>query len=416
MRRQHSERADRLGADTDGLPLRRPSTVQLPPLPALIASLGVPGEVEFPDGRVLPTGDGDPAFRVTFRSPGALYTSLTGLAVGRAYVDKEIEVCGDFGALLDLRTGLRSGVDLTQKLRFAFHFLRSTTSMNARAINQHYSLGDDFYLSFIDRRYRFYSHGIFQSDDESLEEASEHKLESMFTSLGLEPGMRLLDIGAGWGGVTEYCGARGVHVTSVTLSEDSGRYIRRLIDEKGLPGEVFVEDFLDHRPIEPYDHAVIYGVIEHLPNYRRFAVAAWDVLRPGGRLYLDASAAVEKYTMSAFAREYIWRGTHCFLSVQDIIQELLIHGFELVDLRRETHDYELTIQGWAQRLDAARDKIIAGWGEQTYRAFRLFLWGGAHAFRTNRLQAYHLVAQRRADRGPRLGLTRRLAQVVGSLR
>src|SRR3954467_4954299 len=107
MRRQHSERADRLGGGTDGLPLRRPSTVQLPPLPALLASLGVSGEVEFPDGRMLPTGDGDPAFRVTFRTPDALYTPLTELAVGRAYVAKEIEVSGDFGALLDIRAELR---------------------------------------------------------------------------------------------------------------------------------------------------------------------------------------------------------------------------------------------------------------------------------------------------------------------
>ena len=61
--------------------------------------------------------------------------------------------------------------------------------------HRHYSRGDDFYLSYIDKRYRFYSHGLFESDDETLEEASEHKLESMWNGLELKPGMRLLDVG-----------------------------------------------------------------------------------------------------------------------------------------------------------------------------------------------------------------------------
>ena len=198
--------------------------------------------------------------------------------------------------------------------------------------------------------------------------------------------MRLLDIGGGWGGVTQYCGARGVHVTTLTIAEDSARYIQCLIAESNLPGEVFLQGFLAHRPREPYDHAVIYGVIEHLPSYRRFAASAWRVLKPGGRLYLDASAAIQKFSVSAFTRAYIWSGAHTFMSLQDVIAELLYHGFEILDVTRETRDYELSMLEWAKRLDAAKDDVVARWGEETYRAFRLFLRGGAHAFRTNALQ------------------------------
>jgi cyclopropane-fatty-acyl-phospholipid synthase len=295
-------------------------------------------------------------------------------------------------------------------------FLHTPTRVNARAIGHHYTLGDDFYLSFIDQRYRFYSHCIFRTDDETLEQAAEHKLESMWNGLGLRAGMRLLDIGGGWGGVTEYCGARGVHVTSLTLVEDSARYIRNLIREKGVAGEVIVEDILDHRPKQPYDHAVIYGVIEHIPNYPQFCERVWGALKPGGRLYLDASATVEKYDMGAFTRHYIWHGTHTFLALQDMIEELLFHGFEIVGVRRETHDYELTIRHWAERLDARREYIAQRWSEQTYRAFRAYLWAGAHQFKTNGLQAYHLVAERRADPGPRPGILRRIRHFLRSLR
>jgi cyclopropane-fatty-acyl-phospholipid synthase len=238
----------------------------------------------------------------------------------------------------------------------------------------------------------------------------------MFAALRLEPGMRLLDIGGGWGGVVRYCAPRGVRVTTLTLADDSYRYLRRLHDEERLEGELVQGDFLQYRPERPFDAVVIYGVIEHLPNYGRFCARAWECLAPGGRLYMDASASKEKYLMSAFTRRYIWHGTHTFLALQDIVQELLWHGFELEEVRRETRDYELTMRHWAERFDAARDAIVAGWGEKVYRAFRMYLWGGCHAFHVDRLQAYHLVARRRPEPGPRPGLLRRTRNFVRGLR
>ncbi|MGH8884157.1 MAG: class I SAM-dependent methyltransferase [Egibacteraceae bacterium] len=383
----------------------------------ILRDVGVSCELALPDGEVLRLGEAPPAFRVAFKSERALRVPLTEFALGRAYVEGDLDFDGDMMALLDVRDRLRAGATPAQKLRFATQlFLRSPTWVNSRAIDNHYTLGDDFYLTFLDKRYRFYSHCLFQSDDETLEQAAEHKLESMWNALGLRPGMRLLDIGGGWGGVTEYCGARGVHVTSLTLTEDSANYIRNLIREQRVPGEVIVEDVLEHRPSEPYDHAVIYGVIEHIPNYRRFCQRVWDALKPGGRLYLDASAAKEKFAISAFTRHYIWPGTHAFLALQDMIEELLFHGFEIVRVRRETRDYELTTRHWAERLDACHENIAARWGEPLYRAFRLYLWGGSHGLKANRLQGYHLVAERRPDPGPRPGNWRRFRHFLGSLR
>jgi len=382
----------------------------------VMGSLGVGCELELPDGEVRAFG-GSPAFRVILKNQRALRVPFNEYAIGKAYVEGHIDLEGDLMSLLDARDRIRGGIALRQKLRFAALLLfRSPVSVNSRAIGQHYSFGDDFYLTFIDRRFRFYSHCVFHSDDETLEDAAEHKLESMWSALDLQPGMRLLDIGGGWGGVTEYCGARGVHVTSLTLVQDSANYIRHLIDEKGLPGEVIIQDVLDHIPAEPYDHAVIYGVIEHIPNYRQFCARVWDALKPGGRLYLDASASKEKFHMSAFTRRYIWPGTHTFLALPDMIEEMLFHGFEIVDVRRETHDYEVTIGHWAERLDANHEAIASRWGEELYRAFRVFLWGGCHAFRTNRLQAYHVVAERRQDPGPRPGNPRRLVNSFLALR
>lgn len=394
-----------------------PASVPVPdalrPLHEMLLRSGASCEVVLPSGGVLQYGGEPPAFRIRVHSDRAFRRGLDELAMASGYVDGEFELEMDMLGVMDLRPYFSNKLPLALLAKFWIaRFLRSTVGENRFAIDSHYALGDDFYLSFIDRRWRFYSHGIFASEDESLEDASEHKLERMYDSLQLRPGMRLLDIGAGWGGVEEYCGQRGIHVTGLTIAPDSYGFVSKLIAQRSLTAEVRLEDFLKHVPEQPYDAIVIYGVIEHIPNYRQFAHHVWDCLRPGGRLYVDASATREKYGVSAFSRQFIWPGTHTFLCLQDLVRELLFHGLDIVEVENETRHYELTMRHWAERFDEARDEIIARWGARTYRAFRLYLWGGTRAFRQDFMQAYSLVAERRADRGPRPGWLRRSANVI----
>lgn len=395
-----------------------PSQSKLPStgLAALLANLDIPGEIQLPDGSVVPVGTGEAKYRVIFRSESALRTPMAEMGVGRAYVSGDIQVEGDFGALFDARQKLAEQVPLRQKLQFVYDYFRTATSMNAKAVGDHYGRGDDLYLKFIDKRFRFYSQCLFKNPEDSLEVAAENKMETIFNALDLKPGMRILDLGGGWGGVTQYCGVRGVHVTTLTLTADSVRFIERLITDNNLPGQVFLQDFLEHKPDELYDHIVTLGAIEHLPDYGRFSRCVWDVLKPGGRVYLDGSAAVTKFAVSSWTRNYVWGGTHTFMTVQDVMAEFLYHGFEVVEVIRETKDYELTMLEWAKRFDQAKEEIIAGWGEETYRVFRIFLWGGSHAFRTNNLQAYHVVAEKTASMGPRPSTYRRIVQFLGNLR
>ncbi len=392
-------------------------TVTEPSIVRFLRRSGARCEVEFPDGTTLRTSAAEIDFRVVFATVESMEIPLTEWAIGKAYITGEIDIEGDMWAVLSLRNSLPTGVAIGDAAKFAATlFLKSPQRANHAAIHDHYTLGDDFYLTFVDERYRFYSHCLFHDDDETLEEAAEHKLENMWNALELKPGMRVLDIGGGWGGIGEYCSPRGVQVTSVTLVEESAKYIKALAERKGLDTQVVLGDFLNFRTSEPFDHVVIYGVIEHIPNYGKFCENVWRVLKPAGRLYMDASATKQKYAMSPVTRAFTWTGHHTFLCLQEMVQELLFHGFEIVEVKRETHDYELTITQWAERLENARPQIIRRWGEEVYRTFRVFLWGGAHAFRTNRLQAYHLVAERRLDRGPRPGLGRRLVGFVASLR
>ena len=383
-----------------------------------VAQSGISCAVQLASGELLRFGPGEPQFRVIFHTDKPLLGPMTEYALGQAYVEGEFDIEGDFFAMQEVRKLLNANAHARIFLAWMWQLVAMpATWINRKAIEQHYLLGDDFYLPFMDAKYRFYSQCIFHTDDETLEAAAEHKLESMWNGLQLRPGMRLLDIGGGWGGVHEYCGPRGVDVTSLTLAQDSYDFISRLDRQLGLSGcSVLLADFLEPRPAEPYDAVVIYGVIEHIPFYRRFCARLWDCLKPGGRLYLDASASIQKYDASDFTRRYIWPGAHSFLCLQDLVQELLYHGLDVVETKNETHDYDLTMRHWAMRFEANRDAVVAKWGERIYRVWRLYLWTGSYGFHDDSLQAYHLVAQRRPDRGPRPGALKRAGQFLRSLK
>jgi len=375
----------------------------------------IPCEFILPDGDSYRFGENKPMFKVTFHNEKALRRGFDEYSLGKAYVEGDIDFEGDMMAMLDLRDQMQNKANLPIILRlWQLLLFHRDTAVNKKSIASHYNFGDEFYLSFIDRAYRFYSHCNFYADDETNEQAAEHKLEIMYDALKLATGKRLLDIGAGWGGVHEYCGQRGVHVTSVTLTQDSYNYTNALIQRLNLSDTcaVYIEDFLEHQPKELYDGIVIYGVIEHIPYYRRFFQQVHACLKPNGLFYLDASATKEMYKMSDFTRTYIWTGTHTFMCLQEIIQELLFNGLDLLEVKNDSHDYQLTMWHWATRFDEKHDFIVKRWGEEVYRAFRVYLWGGCHAFKIDRLQAYHLVARKSTNMGPRPNFFRRTLHFI----
>ena len=387
-------------------------------LHAALADVPFPCQFTFAQGETLHLGPpGEPAFCVVFHADEVLGKRLDEYAIGRAYVEGQIEIEGDVRCFLGLRQYIRGRVSLGFLLRAYLQlFWRNRIRLNRASIAHHYNFGDDFYLAFVDRQYHLYSHCLFRRDDETLEQAAEHKFATMARALRLQAGDRLLDIGAGWGAVTRYAGPRGIHCTALTIAEDSHRLHQNLIADQGLTTcAVRLEDFLAHDPPEPYDAIVIFGVIEHIPHYRDFVAQVWKCLKPGGRIYLDASATLEKYKVSNFVRRYIYPGTHTYLCLPDLLQEFLMHGFKVEEVIDETHDYAQTLEHWAARFEANRQTIVERWGEAVFRAFRLYLWGGSQAMYHHQLQAYHVVAQRTEAPGIRPGFFKRLLYFIRSL-
>jgi cyclopropane-fatty-acyl-phospholipid synthase len=224
----------------------------------------------------------------------------------------------------------------------------------------------------------------------------ERKMNTAVEWAKLTPGSRVLDIGAGWGSFVEFAGDRGIEVTSLTISTVSERYVSELIARKKLNCRVICEHFLEYRSAEPFDAIVNLGVTEHLPDYPATIRQYEKLLMPGGRVYLDASAARARQTTATAT--LIYAGNGHFLDLAEYMSAVQKSSFDLIEVRNGSEDYRLTMESWARNLDNARDTVIENFGEQQYRRFQLYLWAGTHSLATGGLQAYQMALRKRSSR------------------
>ena len=133
------------------------------------------------------------------------------------------------------------------------------------------------------------------------------------------PGDRVLDVGGGWGSFTEHAGRRAIQVTALTISRQSERFLEDLIDRLQLHARVLNQDFLRYESPQPCDAIVILGVMEHLPDYPAVLQRLQKLLKPGARVYLDASAFREKYVKPTFVSRYIFPGDHSYFCLQNFL-------------------------------------------------------------------------------------------------
>jgi cyclopropane-fatty-acyl-phospholipid synthase len=191
--------------------------------------------------------------------------------------------------------------------------------------------------------------------------------------------------------MVEHAGKKGIHVTSLTISKRSQAYVNRLIEAQGLPCQVLLEHFMEHSPGQQYDGIVNCGVTEHLPDYAGSLKQYQRLLKPGGSLYLDASAQRVKHGQGAFMARYVFEGNGSLLCLHEYLAEVAKSPFRLCGVWDDRHNYYLTTKEWGKRLDDHREEIERRWGKQLYRIFRLYLWGSSEGFYSGMLDAYRVV-------------------------
>jgi len=354
-----------------------------------------PIEIRLWGGRVYRFGEGEPAVDIVVhdRKGLAALGRMDELGICEAYMDGSLDVVGDMLRFVGLRGTLSDRHPLVNVWRRVAPWVVGRSTTNRQAIAAHYDFANDFYLKFLDPT-RCYSQAVFERDDETLETAQLRKLTFVVESCGLQPGDRVLDVGGGWGAFTEHAGRQGIYVTTLTISRQSEVYLTDMIRHLRLPAKVLNQDFLTHDSPEPYDAIVILGVMEHLPDYTAVLRQVLRLLKPGGRVYLDASAFREKYVKPSFVSRYIFPGDHSYFCLHEFLAAVAETQLDVLAAYNDRHSYFLTCKAWAENLDAAREEIVQRWGDALYRRFRLYLWGSAFAFDHRDMEAFRVVLER----------------------
>ena len=267
-----------------------------------------------------------------------------------------------------------------------------------RAISHHYDLSNEFYSLILEPQMA-YSSGYHTSDDPSytLEDAQRDKLDLVCRKLGLQDGMRFLDVGCGWGSLSLHAAQHyGAQVTGVTIAAEQKRFIDDRIAERGLQDrvEIRLQDYREIPEAQPsgraFDAVGSIEMGEHVGerNYGTYARVLHDSVKPGGRVLVQQMSRSGGRSGhpggGPFIESFIAPDMH-MRPVGETVALLERGGLEVRDVHAMREHYVRTVAGWMENFEANLDRLTALVGEEVVRVWRLYLVGGAMAFRDGRM-------------------------------
>jgi len=355
-------------------------------------------QVHYWDGEDRRYGDGtDSAFTLRFHRepPAQLENPLVYL--GECYSDGIYDIDGDWNALFrlisDNKTRLIPDV-VGRALQRVGDTLGKLKRNQKNNIAHHYDLGNAFYRLWLDDT-MCYSCAFFRHPDDSLEQAQLNKIALCLDKLGIEPGMRLLDIGCGWGQLALAAAERGARVVGLTLSEEQAAGARIRIAERGLSDKVEIRlmDYLDlNGEVERFDRIVSVGMFEHVgrAHYTDFFDRAADSLEPGGLMLLHSITSLDSDPTNPWIDKYIFPGGQ-IPALAEIVDQLGGHDLHLLQAESLRLHYARTLEHWLERFNSEREAVRALFDEQFVRMWTLYLKGSAASFRSAGLDIHQLL-------------------------
>ncbi len=379
-----------------------------------LGNLPVSVQLILPDGSKL--GASDPKVRFTLKTLGSLSHLVQGQIgqVGEDYVEGRIDIDGTMRDVMAAAAGILHESPINDSSlnwfievgRRGMSMVRHTRERDARQIEFHYDLSDDFYGLWQDPR-RVYSCAYYREPDMDLAQAQEAKLDHICRKLRLQQGERFLDIGAGWGGLLMWAAENyGVDATGITLSKNQYAHVNQIIEQKGLQGRVRML-LLDYRELEetqPFDKIASVGMFEHVgsANLKTYFSKVRRLLRPGGVVLNHGITAGGVHHsqlgggMGDFIEKYIFPGGE-LVHISKVLENVSEGGLEAVDIENLRPHYARTLWAWSDGLESQLDeayRILPGdRGAKAVRAYRLYLAGCAMAFECGWISLHQVLCQ-----------------------
>jgi cyclopropane-fatty-acyl-phospholipid synthase len=383
----------------------------------------LPVAVRAYDGSTL--GPADARATLVIRSPDALRRIITApgeLGLGRAYVTGDIDIDGDIFAALELRHRFSKiafgapvllemakllGPGVVRRLPPApgeahLRGARHSKARDAAAIAHHYNVSNEFYRRLLGPTLT-YSCAVWERPDLGLDAAQTAKLDLVCRKLALRPGMRLLDIGCGWGSLLLHAAQHyGVEGVGVTLSEAQADLASKRIAEAGLAGALTVR-VQDYRDVDdaPFDAVSSIGMFEHvgLKMLDEYFSRAFALVRPGGRFLNHAiSRPWRAQRRAAFQRrgfidKFVFPDGE-LLEVGSVVTAIQRAGFEARHMESLREHYALTLRAWEANLEGDWEAAVADAGAARARVWRLYIAASAVNFEDGNTQVHQVLAVR----------------------
>jgi cyclopropane-fatty-acyl-phospholipid synthase len=358
-------------------------------------------------------GTGKP-IAIVFDSPATLLWILTDpdLRLGEAYMDASFRVTeGSLADFLDLVESQNPASPTLPSLAIAAarYLSRRAAQFNPRGrarknIHHHYDLDGRLYSLFLDAD-RQYSCAYFEDESMTLDDAQIAKKRHLAAKLLMDrPGLSVLDVGSGWGGLgiylSEIAGAK--HVTGVTLSDEQAASARARVAERGLEGKVEFR-LQDYRDIaERFDRIVSVGMFEHVGvnHYDTYIRKMAEMLDENGVALLHyIGRSGRPSTTSAWIKKYIFPGGY-IPSLSEVMPSIERSGLVVTDIEILRLHYAKTLKAWRQRFLARREEMAALYDERFCRMWEFYLAWSEMAFRHQGMVVFQIQLAKRQGTVP----------------